>query len=123
VLVVGTAGVRGVRGLVRLLDALGELGVDGARVVPVVNQAPRSALARAEISRAVAALTIDGGPDASSIHLPARRGLELTHRTVDRLPGQLVAPILSATVGTIARAGAPTGEEEPEPTPIHRAAS
>ena len=123
VLAVGAPGIRGVRGLVRLLDALRDVGVAGERVVPVVNQAPRSALARAEITRAVASLTSDGGPDASSLHLPHRRGLELAHRTVDRLPAQLVGPLLSATVATMSRSGARTDDVGPEPVPIRRVAS
>ena len=123
VLAVGTPGIRGVRGLVRLLDALSDLGIDGGRIVPVINQAPRSTLARAEITRAVASLTVDGGSDASALHLPPRRGLELTHRTVDRLPSQLVAPVLAATIATLARSGARADEVGPDPVPIHRVAS
>jgi hypothetical protein len=71
----------------------------------------------------VAALACDGGPDASAVHLPHRRGLELAHRTVDRLPAQLVSPVLSATVATIARAGATSDDVGPQPVPINRVAS
>jgi hypothetical protein len=123
VLAVGAPGVRGVRSLVRLLDALHDLGVDGARVVAVVNSAPRAAPARAAITRAVAELT-SAPLAAAPIHLPLRRGLERCHHTVEPLPTALVGPVTSAVVATIDRTGAgalaPGGSV---PVPIGQVAS
>lgn len=78
VVVVGTPGTKGVHALVRTtLDLLG-FGVPARRVVPVVNQAPRSPRERAELTRAVAELsrTALGAAAAampSPVFLPRRR--------------------------------------------------
>jgi hypothetical protein len=123
VLAVGAPGVRGVRSLVRLLDALHDLGVDGDRVVAVVNSAPRSAPSRAAITRAVADLS-SAPLSAATIHLPVRRGLERCHHTVEPLPAALVGPATSAVVATIDRVGvAPLVAVGPVPVAIDPMAS
>lgn len=108
VLAVGQPGIRGVRQLVRLLDDLGDLGVDPARVVPVVNFSPRSPVARAALSRAIAELA-SIPPAASALHLPLRRSVETLHRGVDPFPAALVTPLTSAVTHVAHGAAAGAG--------------
>lgn len=56
VVVVGRPGLKGVHDTVRLLDDLDGLGVPGERLVPVVNDAPRSPASRAAAARTLAQL-------------------------------------------------------------------
>ncbi|HEY2813253.1 MAG TPA: hypothetical protein VGJ03_07315, partial [Acidimicrobiales bacterium] len=53
VVVVGSPGPRGVHRMVRLVAALVDVGIDGERILPVVNRAPRSPRSRAEITAAL----------------------------------------------------------------------
>ncbi len=57
VLAVGIPGVAGVQSQLRVVRDLLELGVDAARIVPVINRAPRSPRQRAEVGGA-----LDGPP-------------------------------------------------------------
>jgi hypothetical protein len=52
VLVVGLGGIKGVHSLTRVVTSLLAFGVPGARVVPLVNRAPRNPRARAELTKA-----------------------------------------------------------------------
>jgi hypothetical protein len=122
VLVVGEPGLRGVRGLVRLLDDLAAHAVEGRRVLPVVNRAPRSPARRAAITRTVAELTVAELP-ASPLFLPERRGLEAVHATVERLPSALVAPVAGAVSAVVDVEGAPTTDDGPGPVRVARLAS
>jgi hypothetical protein len=92
---VGAPGLKGTFGLHRLVADLQGLGVDAARLLPVLNRAPRSARARAEHSRAFAEIA---GPLGLSgpLPLPERRDLEHLHRTAGRMPEALCAPIARA---------------------------
>jgi hypothetical protein len=107
VLVVGPAGTRGVHRVVRVIDALLEVGVDPRRLVPVINRAPRSPRARAEITRALADLLAGvRGADrlASPLYMPERRRLEDAIRDGERLPAALCAPIGAAVSAVLERA-------------------
>jgi hypothetical protein len=74
VLVVGCPGLHGIHSLARLVHDVVDLGVSPARVLPVVNQAPRRAGPRAEITAALAELcTTRTGRPAPPLHLPSRR--------------------------------------------------
>lgn len=97
VFVVGLPGVKGVHALGRVLHDLEELGVESGRLVPVVNRAPRSRRARAEI---VAALD-----RAGAVFLPERRVDQLFHDGV-RLPAALTAPLVGAYLAVRERMGA-----------------
>jgi Mrp family chromosome partitioning ATPase len=57
VVVTGLPGVQGLHRLVRVIDAALAHGVPAERLLPVINRAPRSPRARAELSRALAELT------------------------------------------------------------------
>lgn len=117
VVVVGRPDVRGLHQLVRTCDAVEDLGVAAERILPVVNRAPRSPQARAELTRTVAHLRqgglVDGAP--STMFLPPRRHLDRTHRRVDRLPDSLAGPLREAVLATLADVGpsAPAPEAPP----------
>lgn len=97
VFVVGVPGVKGVHALGRVLQELQEAGVDGGRVVPVLNRAPRSRRTRADIVRALAR--------AGAVFLPDRRVDEAFHDGV-RLPSALSAPLVGAYLAVRERMGA-----------------
>lgn len=120
VVVVGVPGVQGVHDLVRVVDGLLELGVPADRLLPVVNRAPRSARARAEITAAVAELVGRLAPGAalpSPIFLPERRRLDAVVWDVQQLPSPLVAPLTAAVTGLLAGRRAPA-VQPPEPVPV-----
>lgn len=74
VLVVGAPGLHGVHALARLVHDIVGLGVHPVRILPVVNQAPRRAGARAEVTAALAELcNTAGGRPAPPLHLPRRK--------------------------------------------------
>jgi hypothetical protein len=117
VVAVGQPGLKGTLGLVRLLDALLQFGVPSARVVPVVNRAPRGPKARAELSRALAELTgrAEAASMGSPVFLPERRHLEAAVRDVAPLPGPLVAPVTRAVQAVLARGVAAPASAAAEP--------
>lgn len=74
VFAVGVPGMKGLHSLVRVLNELVVVGVDPARVVPLVNRAPKGGRARSEITATIAALTASrGSPFAPPVFLPERR--------------------------------------------------
>jgi len=95
VVTVGLPTLKGVRDLIVLIGDLVDAGVPSERIQVVVNRAPRSARARAEITAALADLS-PHPPDRSPVFIPERRGLELVHRCGDRLPDQLTVPLARA---------------------------
>jgi MinD-like ATPase involved in chromosome partitioning or flagellar assembly len=96
VFAVGTPGLKGVHSLVRVIGDLMAAGVDGGRIVVVVNRAPRAHRARADIARAVADLTPSRRQGlASPIFLPERR-VDEALRDGAPLPAGLGAPLLAA---------------------------
>lgn len=106
VFVVGLPGVKGVHALGRVAHELQELGVDAGRIVPVVNRAPRSRRARADIVRAL--------DRAGAVFLPERRVDEAFHDGV-RLPSSLTAPLVGAYLAVRERMGAVDASPSPQP--------
>lgn len=74
VLVVGSAGLHGVHALARLVHDVAGLGVHPGRILPVVNQPPRRAGPRAEVTAALAELcNTPAGRPAPPLHVPSRK--------------------------------------------------
>jgi hypothetical protein len=97
VLVVGLPGVKGVHAMRRVLHELEAFGVEADRLVPVVNRAPRSRRARAEIVRALERSAV--------VFLPERR-IDDAFRDGVRLPASLSAPLVGAYLAVRERMGA-----------------
>jgi MinD-like ATPase involved in chromosome partitioning or flagellar assembly len=116
VVVVGSPGVKGIHALLRVVGDVVDLGVAPARVVPVVNQAPRSPRARAEMTAAVAELAAVNGPGISPpVFLPRRR-VEAALRDGVPIPAPLGALTAGAVRAVLAQASRrPTIEREPQP--------
>jgi hypothetical protein len=117
VVVVGLPGVKGVHSLVRVLGGLLEHGVLPDRVVPVVNRAPRSPRARAEITRAVGELAgglRHGDRLPSPVFVPESRRLDDLLLDGHRLPAALPTAVGPAIAAVLDRAPlldlAPTDE-------------
>jgi CO dehydrogenase nickel-insertion accessory protein CooC1 len=108
VLVVGLPGVVGVHAQLRVVRDLVELGVDAGRIVPVVNRAPRSPRARAEVGSALTALLAASAPDvalaSSPVFVPERRHLAEAVRDNVAPPAPLVKPLVGAVRGLLERA-------------------
>jgi hypothetical protein len=116
VFAVGRPGLHGLHALVRVLDGLLGHGVDGSRIVPVINAAPKAARARAEIAAAVPALLgRRAGIEAlsSPVFLPERR-VDDALRDGVRLPDALTAPLRGAFTATTERAGRRDRGVEPQ---------
>jgi hypothetical protein len=101
VLVVGLPGVAGVHAHLRVVRELVEFGIPGARIVPVVNRAPRGPRQRAELAAALAgpllAAACPGATLASTpIFVPERRRLDDLVRDGAPLPPQIVRPLAGA---------------------------
>lgn len=99
VVVVTTPTTTGLHGLVGHLDSLRAHGVEGGRVLVVVNRAPRGPRPRAELTRAVATLTGAGerpDPHVGPVFVPERRHVDHLHRDRARFPGPLVDPVAGA---------------------------
>ena len=74
VFAVGLPGMKGLHALVRVLSELRHVGVAPDRVVPVINRAPKSGRARAEVAGTLGALTAGGSSSfAPPVFLPDRR--------------------------------------------------
>ena len=98
VVAVGAPGIKGVHTLARLIRTLAAAGVQPERILPVMNRAPRSPRARAEISRALASLTEQTGRTqavASPLPVPERK-IEEALRDGNPLPSALVDPVRRA---------------------------
>lgn len=119
VIAVGCASLQGTHAVVRSVRELVDHGVPCARILPLVNHAPRSPRARAEIARAHSELL---GPSAQDLPSPlfagARRQLDALLRTGTALPHAWVAPLAQSVQAVLARAA--SSEERPivEPVPI-----
>ncbi|MET0726914.1 MAG: hypothetical protein ABWZ76_01310 [Acidimicrobiales bacterium] len=97
--VVGTPDMKGLHSMLRVTRDLLDHGVDGRRVLPIVNHAPRSPRLRAELTRSFGELLVASAGDCGTptpIHLPSRRQLDLVLRDGARLPDGWVAPVSSA---------------------------
>jgi MinD-like ATPase involved in chromosome partitioning or flagellar assembly len=101
VLVVGLPGIAGVHAHLRVVRELVEFGIAGARIVPVVNRAPRGPRQRAELGSALAgpllAAACPGVTLASTpVFVPERRRLDDLMRDGAPLPPQIVRPLAGA---------------------------
>jgi len=120
VFVVGAPGLKGTHSLVRVTGDLLDHGVGAERIVPVVNRAPKSARARAEITAAIASLLRNRASAASmpsAIFLPDRRVDEALRDGV-RVPAPLPTLVAGAFRATIDRAGAVSRVDPFEPQPV-----
>ena len=121
VLVVGVPGVAGVHSQLRVVRDLLELGVDGSRIVPVVNRAPRSPRQRAEVGGALATLLSATAPGArlasTPVFVPERRRLVDEVRDGLGPPAPLAAPLVGAVRGLLDRAGMPLAPAAPPSRP------
>jgi len=119
VVTVGAAGVGGVHRLARITDDALRFGVEAARLLPIVNRAPRSPRARSEITRTLSTAleTLGGEPVdvASPLFVTERRRLDETHRDAAPLPRQLVDPLAAAAAAMLERSQPPAA---PEPEPV-----
>lgn len=108
VVAVGLPGLKGLHSLVQVLNDLSTFGVPSERVLPVVNRAPRSPRARAEIKETLCQLTTLGQQSSTlgPLFLPDRP-IEEALRDGSRLPGSLVDPLASAARAMLARGSAP----------------
>lgn len=96
VVVVGAPGMHGVHGMLRVTRDLLDHGVPGDRLLPVVNRAPRSPRARADLARAFGRLLQAGVGEQgvpAPIHLNERRHLDELVQDGARLPSSWLAPI------------------------------
>lgn len=115
VLVVGRTGMKGLHALMALLDEVLRAGVPPERVLPVLNECPRSPMLRAESVRTLSQLC--GGSSAGGsaldppLHLRRIRHLEDTHRDGAALPGALCQPIGRAVTRLLAAHGQRTSVE------------
>ena len=117
VFAVGLPGLKGVHSLARVMTDLVAAGVEGGRIVAVVNRAPRSPRSRAELSRAIAELTPARRQGlATPVFLPEAR-VESALRDGARLPTALGQPVAAAFNAVCGREG-PRGRGEPSPVPV-----
>jgi hypothetical protein len=122
VVVVGRPGLSGVHRLVRMVDELVSAGLPPARLLPVLNRAPRSPRARAELTRAVAGLvgaTARYGGLPNPLFVAERRQVDALLRDGSLLPDG-ICRALSQTVMPLLDALGPrrAGDEVREPTPV-----
>ena len=114
VLAVGTPDMKGMHSLARLLVDLADAGAADAQVLPIVNRAPRSPRARAQLARALSDLS---GPSEhpGPVFLPRRRVDEALRDGV-ALPDPLPALVAGGYAAVLARVGAeePAGLRLPE---------
>ncbi|NLA34531.1 MAG: hypothetical protein GX868_02460 [Actinobacteria bacterium] len=107
VVVTADASLRGLHQLLHIQRDLLDFGVDPARIVTVINRAPRSPRQRAEISAGLAALSL--APTAlSPVFVAERRNLDLVHSTGDPIPASLVRPLLGALRAVLDQCVAPS---------------
>lgn len=108
VLVIGLPGIAGVHSQLRVIRDLLDLGVDGGRLVPVVNRAPRSPRQRAELGSALSALlaaTVPGVTLASTpVFVPERRRLAEVAHDAGAPPAPLARPLVGAVRGLLEQA-------------------
>ncbi|MFN0026661.1 MAG: hypothetical protein ACKV2O_05650 [Acidimicrobiales bacterium] len=134
VLVVGGADLKGLHSLIRTLGRLRHFGLDPARLVPVVNRAPRHPRARAEITRAITTLvdtvspawptdeTLLASPGAATnlagvLFVPEIRRLDSIIRDGAPLPATLCDP-LGAAVTVLLERMEPVGVALPDPVAV-----
>lgn len=95
VLVVGSPGLKGIHSLTRTMRNIVKASVSEARVVPVINRAPKRSTERAEITKTLALLGTSGSPAMTwnaPIFLPDRN-VESALREGDLLDKKIAAPL------------------------------
>ena len=122
VVIVGTPGMKGAHSLLRVMrDVLGA-GIDPARLVPVLNRAPRRPAARRELRQTLGELVkaTDGdGQILSPVFLPERRNLDDILRDGTALPSALVHPVTDAVAHRLrALTDEPATDLEDAPVPV-----
>jgi hypothetical protein len=120
VLVVTRPDPVGLHRLVRTIEAVRETGVEPDRVLPVVNRAPRSPRARAEIAAALAELVpgeARGAGLPNPLFVGERRHLDLVHHDAAPLPDNLCRPVATAVTARLDVLG-PRETVEVEPVPV-----
>lgn len=96
VFAVGAPGIKGLHSLVRVLSDLRAAGVAPARIVPVINRAPRSGRARSEMTATLSALASPGGGSfGPPMFLPEVKLEKLLHDGLP-LPTALTEPLVGA---------------------------
>jgi hypothetical protein len=117
VFAIGLPELKGVHSLVRVIEELIAFGTDPARIVPVMNRAPRSARTRASLAAVVAELTgaFSGGRLMNPIHVPERTNVETDLHDGARLPSALGAPLAGAFKAMLDRPRLEPVAAEPEP--------
>ena len=115
VMLVGTSSIKGLRAIARSTRQLRSLGVDPARMIVVINRAPRNPKRRAEISRTLAALT-DEPALPNPIFVGDRNRIDQLLRDGAPLPTALCAPLSRAVVQTIGDLPRNAAIEEPPAT-------
>ncbi len=100
VLVVGHPGAWGLHHLIRTILSLTEIGVDAARIVPVINHAPRNPRAKAEITAAITELLSQRLSASNSTNpptfIPYRKSLDASLGAGEALPSAITSPVSSA---------------------------
>lgn len=123
VIVIGHPGVKGTHSVLRVIrDTMG-MGVPGDRLLPVINRAPRSARARADIATALGELLAANGEHGvpSPLHVSERRHLDDIIRDGSRLPDGWLAPLARSVMRLLDRDPAPEPDYrpvEPELVPV-----
>jgi MinD-like ATPase involved in chromosome partitioning or flagellar assembly len=112
VVVVGQPGVKGTHSLIRLFEDVLASGVDGSRVVAVVNRARRGPVGRGEVAAALRLVT--PGADPTVVFVPDR---PVERAIVDalRLPEWISSPLAEVIAPYLSRPGEP---EAPSPVPL-----
>jgi len=123
VVVVGVPSPKGVHRMVRIVDALLENDVEPARIVPVINRAPRGPRARAELTSAYEELVRSRMPATRSIagpvFIPERRHLDDAVESGRRLPAAVAEPLTTAVKAVLDQLGARNGTAPtPSETPV-----
>ena len=99
VVVVGAPGVKGTHSMLRVVRDVIGAGVEPARILPVVNRAPRRGPARNELTRTVTELLAASNPGhavLSPVFIPERRQVDDAVRDGVALPAAIVDPLTSA---------------------------
>ncbi|MGB6059684.1 MAG: hypothetical protein WBF71_15625, partial [Microthrixaceae bacterium] len=119
VLLVVRPGMKGMHDLTELVDTFSEFGVPRDKLLPIINFAPRGALARAALTRLVSQLTdLDGQSTSPPIFLPPVRSLEDVHNCASRLPSNLTSHLGRAVDHLIPAVGATTAAVKGSPSKL-----
>ena len=124
VLVVGLPGVAGVHAQLRAVRELIEFGIAGARIVPVVNRAPRGPRQRAELGATLAGPLLTAACPgvtlaSTPIFVPERRRLDDLMRDGATPPPQIVRPVTGVVRALLDRTPElPAPPSAPEPVAV-----